>query len=265
MRVGQAQGASVPLLLGQELSKGRLCVGVKKIIEGAWLIPLGFVYGVLLQGEDGELVLVDAGFPNHEKAIFEAIESIGRRPEELNHLVCTHAHPDHIGSAAAVVSRTGATTWMHPIDVPIAESGGPFRPMTQSPGLPQKIGFRIFWRPNERVAPFKVDRLMNDGETLPIAGGLSVLHTPGHSAGHVSLLWRGDRLMIVGDVGSNVAGLSDPLGYEDRERGRQSQRRLASLDFEAAAFGHGRAIPHNASERIRRSWGSQLTPATAAR
>lgn len=236
-------------------------MGVKRIVEGAWVIPLGFVNSVLLQGEDGELVLVDAGFPNHETAIFEAIESIGRRPEDLNHLVCTHAHPDHIGSAAAVVSRTGATTWMHPIDVPIAESGGPFRLMTASPGLPQKIGFRIFWRPNEPTAPLQVDKHMADGETLPIAGGLTVVHTPGHSAGHVALSWQGGRLMIVGDVGSNVAGVNDPLGFEDREEGRRSQRRLASLEFETAAFGHGRAITHDASARIRRKWSSQLAPA----
>jgi glyoxylase-like metal-dependent hydrolase (beta-lactamase superfamily II) len=89
-------------------------VGVKKIVEGAWLIPLGFVNSVMLEGDDGELVLIDAGFPDHETPIFEAIESIGRRPEDLNHLVCTHAHPDHIGSAAAVVSRTGATTGCTP-------------------------------------------------------------------------------------------------------------------------------------------------------
>ena len=235
---------------------------MKGIVKDAWLVPLGIVNSVLLQGEDGELVLIDAGFPNHETAIFKAIESIGRRPEDLNHLVCTHAHPDHIGSAAAVVSRTGATTWMHPIDVPIAESGGPFRPMKSSPGLPQKIGFRIFWHPNEAVEPFQIDKQMTDGETLPIAGGLTVVHTPGHSAGHVALSWQGGRLMIVGDVGSNVAGVNDPLGFEDREQGRRSQRRLASLEFEAAAFGHGRPIPHDASARIRRKWGSPETPAS---
>jgi Metallo-beta-lactamase superfamily len=140
-------------------------VGVKKIVEGAWLIPLGFVNSVMLEGEDGELVLIDAGFPDHETPIFEAIESIGRRPEDLNHLVCTHAHPDHIGSAAAVVSRTGATTWMHPNDASVAESGGPFRPMTSSPGLAQKIGFRIFWRPHAPVKPLPIDKHMTDGDT----------------------------------------------------------------------------------------------------
>ena len=229
---------------------------MKKIVEKAWLVPLGLANGVLLEGDDGELVLVDAGFPDHEAAIFDALRTLDREPQELRHVVFTHAHPDHIGSAAAIVARTGAKTWMHPADVRIAESGGPFRPMSSSPGLVQKIGFRLFWRPNEPVAPIRIDEQIDDGETLPIAGGLEVIHTPGHSAGHVSLLWQNGRLLIVGDVGSNVAGVSDPLGFEDREQGRRSQRQLASLHFEAAAFGHGRAIPRDAVPRIRRAWGS---------
>jgi glyoxylase-like metal-dependent hydrolase (beta-lactamase superfamily II) len=237
----------------------------KRIVEGAWLVPLGIVNSVLLEGDDAGLVLVDAGFPGREADIFDAVESIGRRPEDLTHLVCTHAHPDHIGSAAAVGRRTGATTWMHADDAPIAEQGGPFRPMSPSPGLVQRIGFRIFWRPEERVTPLRIDKYMEDGDVLPIAGGLQVIHTPGHSAGHVSLLWQGERLLIVGDVGSNVAGLADPLGFEDRAEGRRSQACLASLQFEAAAFGHGRAIRQNAADRIRRAWQPEASIASRPR
>jgi glyoxylase-like metal-dependent hydrolase (beta-lactamase superfamily II) len=234
---------------------------MKPIVEKAWLIPLGNVNGVLLEGDDGELVLIDAGFPNHETAVFDALSTLGRRPEDLSHIVFTHAHPDHIGSAAAIVKRTGAKTWMHPLDAPIAENGGPFRPMKPSPRPVQRILFRIFWRPNEPIAPVGIDQHIHDGETLPLAGGLKVIHTPGHSAGHVSLLWRDDRLLIVGDVGSNMAGVSDPLGFEDQEQGRRSQRQLASLNFQAAAFGHGRAIAHDAMPRVQKGWGPPESPA----
>ncbi len=235
---------------------------MKRIVEKAWLVPLGNVNGVLLEGDDGELVLIDAGYPDHETAVFDALSTLGRRPEDLSHIVFTHAHPDHIGSAAAIVKRTGAKTWMQPVDVPIAESGGPFRPLTPSPHLAQGILFRIFWRPNEPIAPVRIDHHVQDGETLPLAGGLKVIHTPGHSAGHVSLLWRGDRLLIVGDVGSNMVGVSDPLGFEDQELGRRSQRLLASLRFEAAAFGHGRAIPQDAMRRVQKGWGPPEPPAS---
>ena len=144
---------------------------MKQIIEKAWLVPLGFANGVLLDRDDGGLVLIDAGFPSHEAAIFDALTTLGRQPEDLPNLVFMHAHPDHIGRAAAVIKRTGAETWMHPIDIPLAASGGPFRPMRPSPGLAQRIGYRVFWRPNEPVAPVHI---INQ-------------HTPGHRAGHVSL------------------------------------------------------------------------------
>jgi glyoxylase-like metal-dependent hydrolase (beta-lactamase superfamily II) len=228
---------------------------MKQIIDKAWLIPLGNVNSVLLEGDDGELVLIDAGFPDHENAVFDALASLGRRPEDLGHIVFTHAHPDHIGSAAAIVQRTGAKTWMHPTDTAVAESGGPFRPMTPSPHLIQRILFRLFWRPGEPIAPVRIDQPIEDGETLPLAGGLKVIHTPGHSAGHVSLLWREDRLLIVGDVGSNMAGVNDPLGFEDLDLGRASQRHLASLTFQAAAFGHGAAITRDAMSRVKKGWG----------
>ena len=52
---------------------------MKPITEKAWLVPLGFVNGVLLEGDDGGLVLIDAGFPNHEAAIFDALTTLGRQ------------------------------------------------------------------------------------------------------------------------------------------------------------------------------------------
>ncbi|MEY2485642.1 MAG: hypothetical protein QOH39_1290 [Verrucomicrobiota bacterium] len=100
----------------------------------------------------------------------------------------------------------------------------------------------------------RIDRHMADGEKLPIAGGLHVVHIPGHCAGQVAFLWQGERLLIAGDVGMNILGLGDPVGFEDIEEGRRSQRKVATLRFNAAVFGHGRPIHSGASERIRSKW-----------
>jgi glyoxylase-like metal-dependent hydrolase (beta-lactamase superfamily II) len=54
---------------------------------------------------------------------------------------------------------------------------------------------------------------MADGETLPIAGGMHVVHIPGHCAGQVAFLWQGERLLIAGDVGMNILGIGDPVGF----------------------------------------------------
>jgi glyoxylase-like metal-dependent hydrolase (beta-lactamase superfamily II) len=107
----------------------------------------------------------------------------------------------------------------------------------------------------EADGPVRIDRYIADGETLPIAGGLHVVHIPGHCAGQVAFLWQGERLLIAGDVGMNILGLGDPVGFEDIEEGRRSQRKVATLRFNAAVFGHGRPIHSGASEHIRSKWG----------
>ena len=237
-----------------QLGKVNTNVGLKKIVEGAYLVPLGSANAVLLDGGP-ELALADAGFPDKASLVFDAIRQLGRAPGDLRHLIFTHGHPDHIGSAAAIVRETGATTYMHALDAPFAETGGPFRPMNPAPGLLPRTAYRFVWRPQKRMEPVRIDRHMADGEMLPIAGGLHVVHIPGHCAGQVAFLWQGERLLIAGDVGTNILGLGDPVGFEDIEEGRRSQRKVATLRFNAAVFGHGRPIHSGASERIRSKWG----------
>jgi glyoxylase-like metal-dependent hydrolase (beta-lactamase superfamily II) len=223
-----------------------------KITDDAYLVPMGNANALLLDAGP-DLVLVDAGFPGKADRVLDAVGKLGRAPSDLKHLVFTHGHPDHIGSAAALIRKTGATTYMHAADAPLAESGGPFRPMTPGRGLLPQIAFRVVWKPNERMEPFRIDQFIADGETLPLAGGLRVVHVPGHCAGQVAFLWQGRRLLIGGDVFMNIFGLSDPIGFEDVEEGRRSQRKLASLGCEAACFGHGRPIVSGATERLRRA------------
>lgn len=78
-------------------------------------------------------------------------------------MIFTHGHPDHIGSAAPIVRETGATTWMHAADTPLAETGGPFHPMSRVPGLMHAVVFRMVWNPKDRMQPFGIDKNMADG------------------------------------------------------------------------------------------------------
>jgi glyoxylase-like metal-dependent hydrolase (beta-lactamase superfamily II) len=86
---------------------------------------MGMANAFLIEGDDG-LTLIHASYPGKEAAVFEAIRGLGRSPNQLKHLIFTHGHPDHIGSAAAIVLETGARTYMHLLDIPMAESGGSF-------------------------------------------------------------------------------------------------------------------------------------------
>ncbi len=225
-------------------------MGAKRVIDGVHVVAMGMANAFLIESDDG-LTLIDAGFPGKEAVAFGAIRGLGHSPHQLKHLIFTHGHPDHIGSAAAIVRDTGARTYMHPLDIPLAEGGGPFRPMTPAPGLLRQVMCKLFFDPDERLEPVAIDQPLTDGETLPIAGGIEVIHTPGHCAGHVALLWRPGRMMFAGDVYMNLMGLADPVGFESLEEGRASQRKLAGLSFDAAGFGHGKPIARDASAHFR--------------
>ncbi len=231
-------------------------MSVKRVIEGVHLITMGMANAYLIEGGDG-LTLIDAGYPRKEAAVFGAIRGLGRSPDQLKHLIFTHGHPDHIGSAAAIVQQTGARTYMHPLDIRMAESGGPFRPLQAAPGLLQHVLCNLIYHPDERVDPVAISQPLTAGEILPIAGGFEVIHTPGHCAGQVALLWRPGRMLFAGDVCMNIMGLGDPLGFESLQEGRASQRKVASLPFDAAGFGHGGPIARDASTRFCNKWGNK--------
>ena len=224
---------------------------MKRVIDGVHVVPMGNANAYLIEGADG-LTLVDAGFPNKEAAVFAAIRELGRTPDQLKHLILTHGHPDHIGSAAAIVRETGARTYMHTLDIPLAETGGPFRPMTPAPGLLRQVLCRVLYDHNERLAPVPIDEPLIDGTTLPIAGGIDIIHVPGHCAGQVALLWRSGRMLFAADVFMNIIGLGDPLGFENLEEGRASQRKLAGLSFDAVGFGHGKTMTRDAMTHLRK-------------
>jgi len=65
-------------------------------------------------------------------------------------------------------------------------------------------------------------------------------------------MWQGGRLLLGGDTFINILGVSDPIAFENEAEGRASQRKLAALDFQAVAFGHGKAITKDAPGKLRR-------------
>jgi glyoxylase-like metal-dependent hydrolase (beta-lactamase superfamily II) len=138
-------------------------MAAKHVIEGVQMVPMGMSNAFLIKGDDG-LTLIDAGYPGKADAVFSAIRELGGSPDHLKHLIFTHGHPDHIGSAAAIVRETGAKTYMHPLDIPMAESGGPFRPMRGAPGLLRQVMCKLFFDPEERMEPVAINQPLTPGE-----------------------------------------------------------------------------------------------------
>ena len=232
----------------------------QEVVENLYLIKLGASNVYLIDHGDQGLTVVDAGFPADSAEIEEGIVSIGREPSELTDIVITHAHPDHLGSAAHL--SAGGTI---PISLPFKEAdiarSGRFE-VTEAKPLPGLFNRFLFWFLIARKSPyefpgFQPQKDLVGGETLKLGGSaLDVVHTPGHTPGHVSLLWKQDRnVLIAGDAVANIPRLNYALNYEDLDTGKQSATKLAQLDFEVAVFGHGKPILSNASARFAEKFG----------
>ncbi|MDO5132716.1 MAG: MBL fold metallo-hydrolase [Eubacteriales bacterium] len=133
--------------------------------------------------------LIDSGVYGCEKQIISYLESIGRKAADVKKIFLTHAHPDHIGSAAWFRENTGCEIyagegerrWIENIDLQFAE-----RPI---PNFYNLAGLST-----------KVDHVVKDGDTVMLEPGLeiSVYRTAGHSADEMS--YRLEDVFFIGDT-----------------------------------------------------------------
>lgn len=177
-------------------------------------------------------VLIDAATRQAEKRIFKQIA--GRT---LVAHALTHVHPDHQGCSHVVCERLGIPLWCGQDDVPAMETAGSVV-AAKAPAVMKRIQERFWVGP-----PHPVSRVLREGDEV---AGFTVLDTPGHTRGHISFWRESDRVLIVGDVLSNVnltgiPGLNQlpALFTTDPVRNRASIRRLAALRPALACFGHG--------------------------
>lgn len=204
--------------------------------------------------DDEALVLVDTGAPGSMPKILAALREIGRAPEDIQHILLTHAHPDHAGNVAALQRLTGAKVWMHAAEVQHLERGvipKPAEPVCK--GLVNKLLYRLFIKnAPDNIEPATADEIIEDGDWLPLAGGLHVVHIPGHSPGQVAFFMPGQKnVLFAADAAANMFGLGYSCFYENFTGAVHSLERLSTFDFDVACFGHGRSILKNASGRFR--------------
>jgi glyoxylase-like metal-dependent hydrolase (beta-lactamase superfamily II) len=217
-------------------------------VPGLHQITLEFVEAYVLE-TDGGRVLVDTGLPFTTDTLLAELERSGGMPDLV---VFTHAHGDHTGGIGAL---GGIPVAAHGIDADLIGSGRQGRPMTPAPHCPPDLAEMIKGE-TPPIDPIAVDIRLADGDTVPGFDDLTVVHTPGHSAGHISLLWdRAGGVLVVGDTAANQGALVPAPVAEDHELNEESLRRLAGLDFEVAVFGHGTPITSGASKAFGEVWG----------
>ncbi|NLE77177.1 MAG: MBL fold metallo-hydrolase [Chloroflexi bacterium] len=205
-------------------------------------IRLGFVKAFLLQ-EQGN-ILVDTGSPGSASAICRALARVGLRPTDLSLILITHGHTDHFGSAAELQAESGAPLAVARADADPLRQGSnrPAQPLGAW-GLPMKLGLRL----GGGAPPCRPNLLLEGEASLALYGvEATVLPTPGHTAGALSLLLP-DGQAIVGDL--VMGGLMGrgrpgaPLVCEDLDAHRASLRRLLELGLSLWHTSHGGPFP----------------------
>jgi glyoxylase-like metal-dependent hydrolase (beta-lactamase superfamily II) len=221
-----------------------------QLAPAVWRIPTApadLVNSFAFVDDDGQVTLVDAGTKRAPKRIVAGLEHIGVAPSDVTRLVVTHAHPDHVGGLATMRGRTGATVSVHERDAAYVREGkGPVLDRT-------RLGGRLLRR-NSAGPPTPVDVELVDGQVLDIAGGLRVVHTPGHTPGHVALLHEPTGVLVTGDSIWNMRGRmtwSVPMFCTDFAMSKETAGVLGELDYEVAAFTHGPEIRDGAREAVR--------------
>ncbi|WP_066943157.1 MBL fold metallo-hydrolase [Streptomyces lushanensis] len=193
---------------------------------------------LLRRGSDA--VLVDTGIAGQGDVITEALRGWGLDRESLTHVVLTHWHPDHAGSAAELAAWPNVRIWAHRGDAPIirGDNYGSFPALTHAEeGLYAHIAGTI-----PDAAPSRVDRELDDDEILDEIDA-RVLSTPGHTDGSIALHFPNEAVLFTGDIATEHQGqvVLGPFNH-DRALARESFRRFADIDVDTVCFGHGQPL-----------------------
>ncbi len=211
------------------------------------VVPMDLVNAFALIDDDGQVTLVDTGLKASPGRVLAGLAEVGAAPQDVTRIIVTHAHSDHAGGAAALASRTGADVSVHSADADDVRSG------RSAPLDPSGWMGRIVRRAGG-ADPAPVSSVLSDGQVLDVAGGVRVVHTPGHTPGHVSLVHLATGTLITGDAiwNMNARRTWPVLAFcTDGALAKQTAHRLADEEYETAAFMHGPEIRGRGREAVR--------------
>ncbi len=204
--------------------------------------------------QSGGVIVIDAGAPGKAEAFRRGLEGVGLTPGEVQLLVLTHGHWDHIGSARAIQAMTGARIAMHEADRDCLEQAVVRVP----PGTSAWSRFLVWamgrFETRILIEPAWVDRVLGDAtfSLKPFGVPGEVLPTPGHSPGSVSVLLE-TGACFVGDLAMSGfplrLGPGLPIFADDLEEVRKSWRFLLERGVNTVYPAHGRPFE---VDRLRR-------------
>jgi glyoxylase-like metal-dependent hydrolase (beta-lactamase superfamily II) len=202
--------------------------------------------------DGGRLTVVDAGFPAHWPQLPALLGTIGKTLGDIDALLLTHTHADHLGSAERLRREAGARVLVHEAEAADARGHGRSpAPLGVAAALVRPFFFRYIVH-SVRAGGLKIETIADaatfgDGERLDVPGAPRVIHAPGHTPGTCVLplegrvvLFTGDALVTLdsatGDVGPSL--LTQPF-VEKLDGALESLARVEATGAGTVLPGHG--------------------------
>ena len=198
-----------------------------KISENVYLLDStagSYVYAIL----GSETALVDSGFPWKGKSIIKELGAIGIQPGDIKHILLTHHDIDHIGNVSLLQKLTGAQVWASKEDIPYIT------------GKLDRYGFKKYLKYFFRVKKPKNVKSYTDGWK---ANDIEVIPTPGHTPGHVCLLYN--DILFAGDLLENKNGrlipYPPPWNWDDSLM-LESINKISQIPYKWICPAHGKPM-----------------------
>ena len=209
----------------------------------------GGAMNVCLLVEEGTITMVDAGLPG-SSADVAYLEEIGLTPQAIRRVIITHHHVDHVAGLPEVLKISDAEVWAHRDDAAVIEGTVP-RPdipperieaMLAAVPAEQRADTAARMKQMGEVAPAHVDLRLVGGEELGVLGGVRILHSPGHTAGHLCRYLPALSLLVAGDLlrleGGTIREAPSDFAA-DADQALASAKSVVGLEFEGFIGYHG--------------------------
>ena len=210
--------------------------------------PRGKVFPYLFVEDEDNLTLIDPGFLSQLPVLEKYLQAIGYEFKNIKRIILTHVHVDHAQAANEVKRKSGAGIYSHWIEARYLAHNPPYMgpPSTQeSINKLEKLGVSIESLSKKygslEVEPISVDEQVSDGDMI---GSLKVIHTPGHTPGHISLYYEKDKILLGADsiykkvFGSDGMYISAPQVSMDPTTAIISAQRLSKVNFDKLLMAH---------------------------